>query len=105
MQYGIAEWSLRVVPTRPRTFFERLLGTISTVAISIKQGTACRLHRAWPVCKFLSLKVKTGKNHACVNVQPSELTLGLVSVADFFTTDITKQVLNVNGELLKALHW
>ena len=34
-----------------------------------------------------------------------KLTLGLVSVADFFTTDITKQVLNVNGELLKALHW
>ena len=30
--------------------------------------------------------------------------LDLASVADFFTTDITKQVLNVNGELLKALH-
>ena len=34
-----------------------------------------------------------------------KLTGDLVSVADFFTTDITKQVLNVNGELLKALRW
>ena len=43
----------------------------TTVAISIKQGTAYRLYSAWPVRKFLSLKVKTGKKHVCVNVQPS----------------------------------
>ena len=48
-----------------------------------------------------------------VSIKPGKTTLFNLlvnkthcsSVADFFTTDITKQVLNVNGELLKALHW
>ena len=57
---------------------------------------------------FIAYKVKTGKKPRvceCSTFWLIKLTLDLVSVADFFTTDITKQVLNVNGELLKALHW
>ena len=54
----------------------------------------------------IALSKNRGKNtRECSTFWLIKLTLDLVSVADFFTTDITKQVLNVNGELLKALHW